>query len=79
MPLTSRFCIMRLLISTDVLAHNGVPAATCAITLWSNRLSWLLTQPAEPFFLSCEGKCLKLRLTVKIVRERSRTSQGKYY
>jgi hypothetical protein len=46
---------MRLLLSTGVLAHNGVlSASACTTTLRSNRLSWVLAHSAEPLFFPLE-------------------------
>ena len=54
-PLASRASILCLLLSVGGLRHNALTlAATCSITLLSNRLSWVFAHPAEPFFLSSE-------------------------
>jgi hypothetical protein len=43
---------MRLLLSPSVLRHNDdASAISCDITLWLNRLSWVLAHPAEPLIL----------------------------
>jgi hypothetical protein len=54
------------LISPSVVQHNGFRAATCAITLWSNRSRWVLIHLARPLYLPLEDARMIHRFTLEI-------------